>query len=502
MICFLKQLKVQSMKNTYDLIIIGAGPAGTPTAIEYAKLNPDKNIALIDSVGELGGECLFQGCIPSKIMEASAKHIKELKSLEEFGVNLKDSHYKLIWNKIKQRKDEILSKRTLAAKEMVLKVKNIELIKAFASFEDESHIKITYEDKSHKILKFQKALIATGSKTYIPTYKGNATEKIITNVNFFKDMELPKDLSIIGSGAIAIEFTQILSILGVKINLFIRGEKILKNIDDEASKYILRILQKDKNINILSNSNILEINQEDDLLQIKYSQNDEIKTINTHKILSAAGRVTNTNNLNLEKAKIEISKKGIITTSALQTTNKNVFANGDVVENFPKFAHTAQYTAHIVAQNLFLEHNFFKPDFSKNSWVLFSMPNFTQAGITQEQAKKQHTEVIVDKLEFNTEAKSQIENEDYGYMKFIVEKNTKKIIGITILHEEAHTIAGEAALIVAQRLTLKELIDTIHPHPTISESFVMLAKQMMSNIMLKKLQNPLMQTLLKIERLL
>jgi len=95
------------IKKQYDLIIIGAGPAGTPIAIESAKLDSTKSIALIDSLGELGGECLFQGCIPSKILEASAKHIKDLESLKEFGVELNDTHYKLIWDKIKQRKEEI-----------------------------------------------------------------------------------------------------------------------------------------------------------------------------------------------------------------------------------------------------------------------------------------------------------------------------------------------------------------------------------------------------------
>ena len=493
---------MSNIKDKYDLAIIGAGPAGTPIAIEYAKLNTDKNIALIDHLGELGGECLFQGCIPSKIMEASAKHIKELNSLKEFGIDIGNNHHKLIWDKIKQRKESILSKRTTAAKEIALDVGNIDIIKGFASFEDEKQIKIVLDDKTKKIIEFKKAVIATGSKTNLPTYKGDATDKIITNDKFFQDMELPQDLSIIGSGAIAIEFAQILSTLGVKINLFVRGDKILKNIDNEASEYILNILKKSKNINLLLEANITEINTKSKSLEITYLQKGEIKTLNTTKILGATGRVPNVEKLELQKAGVKFSKRGITTTSSLQTTNKNIFANGDVVENFPKFAHTAQYAAHVVAQNLFLEHNFFKPDFSKNSWVLFSMPNFTQAGITQKEVDKQKTEVIIDRFEFNTEAKSQIEDEDYGYVKFIVEKSSKKIIGISILHEEANTLGGEAALIVANKLTLKDLIGSIHPHPTISESFVMLAKKMMGEIMLKKLKNPIINKLLEIERLL
>jgi len=488
--------------DKYDLVIIGAGPAGTPVAIEYAKLNSEKKIALIDSVGELGGECLFQGCIPSKILEASAKHIKELDTFKEFGIKLDNTHYQLIWDKIKQRKSDILTKRTKAAKELANSIGNIDIIKAKATFEDNNSIKIIFDDTTNKIIEFKKALIATGSKSTIPKYAGNATDEIITNDKFFKDMQLPESLGIIGSGAIAIEFSQILANLGVKIVLFVRGDKILKNIDNKASDIILQKLKDNNNIELLLNTNITEVNHKECYLEIRYLQDNIAKKLLVQKLLSATGREPNLQSLNLEKASIEYSKKGIKTTQSLQTTNKNIFANGDVVENFPKFAHTAQYTAHIVAQNLFLEHNFFKPDFSKNSWVLFSIPNIASAGISKDESIKQNIDIITDRFEFSTEAKSQIEDEDYGYMEFVVEQSSYKIIGITIVHEEANTMGGEAALIVARKMTLKNLIDTIHPHPTISEAFVMLAKKMMGDIMLQKLKNPIIQSLIKLERLI
>jgi len=487
-------------QSKYDLVVLGAGPAGTPVAIEYAKLNHQKSIALIDLLGELGGECLFQGCIPSKIMQASAKHIKEIKNLEEFGVSLESKHYKLAWEKVKQRKEEILAKRTNAAKELACGLGNIEIIKGFAHFETPSTLRVFFEDGSSEVIAFEKALIATGSKANIASYKGDGVAEVMTNDKFFKDMELPKSLSIIGSGAIAIEFTQILAELGVSINLFVRGSTILKNIDLEASEYLLEKFQKHPNINLLLNASVEAVNHKEGDLEITYTQESQKKTLVCEKILSAIGRRANVEKLELQNADVAFSTKGISTTEALQTTNKNIFASGDVVENFPKFAHTAQYAAHSIAQNLFLEHNFFKPDFSKNSWVLFSMPNFASAGISEVEAQKDDLEVIVDKFEFSSEAKSQIENEDFGYLKFIVEKKSLSIVGVSIFHEEANTLGGEAALIVAQKLTLKELIDTIHPHPTISEAFVMLAKKMMGDIMLEKLSNPFVETLLKIER--
>ena len=487
------------MNTNYDLVIIGGGPAGTPVAIEYAKLNKDKNVALIDSLGKLGGECLFHGCIPSKILEATAKQIKTIDSMKEFGVVLDDSHYDLIWEKIKQRKDEILNKRTDAASDMVDTLDNLELIKADAEFLDSNSLELSLDNKK-QIITFNKAVIATGSHSFIPNYDGNGVDKIWTNSEFFAKMELPKSLAIVGVGAIAIEFAMILSTIGVKIDIFGRHDKILTNIDKEASEYLYQKLGNNPNVTIHLNSDIQKVDFADDSFKITFTKDKTTHTISTQRVLSAAGRVANIDTLNLEKAGVEYSKKGIITDKHLQTSNENIYANGDAVESFPKFAHTAQYGAHTLAQNLFLGHNYFSVDFDINSWVLFSMPNFASAGISEDEAIKRELEIVIDKFEFNTEAKSQIENEDYGYLKFIVDKSSKVIIGISILHEEAHSMGGEAALIVANRLKLKDIIGSIHPHPTISESFVMLAKKMMGEIMIDKLQNPAIKTLVNLQR--
>ncbi len=483
----------------YDLVVIGGGPAGTPVAMEYAKLNKDKKVALIDTVGKLGGECLFQGCIPSKIMEASAKQIESLKDFKEFGITLNDAHYSLVWEKIKKRKDAILNKRTDAAQDVVDTLDNLDLIKANAHFTSKETLELIFEDKKEE-LHFSKAVIGTGSHSFIPKYAGSGADKIWTNSDFFEKMQLPHSLAIIGTGAIAIEFAMILSSLGVEIHLFGRKNKILENIDAEAAEYLFKKLKKNLKVTIHLSSNISIVDYANEQFEITFTQENKEQKINTTRVLSAAGRVANIEHLDLEKAGVNSSTKGITVSKHLQTSNPNIYANGDVVDGFPKFAHTAQYGAHTLAQNLFLEHNYFSVDYDINSWVLFSMPNVAMAGISEEQAKERGLDVIVDTFEFNTEAKSQIENEDYGFLKYIVDKKSNRIIGISIMHAEAQTMGGEAALIIANKLTLKDIIGSIHPHPTISEAYIMLAKKIMGDIMLKKLQNPVIKTLIDIER--
>lgn len=492
---------MDTLIQEYDLVVIGGGPAGTPVAMEYAKLNKDKKVLLIDMLGTLGGECLFDGCIPSKIMQISAKHIKSLHSLEEFGVVLDDTHYKLLWEKIVQRKEMILLKRSSAAKDILLGIDNIDLYKAEASFIDKERLLVMFEDSKTKQIFFDKCVIATGSKAFIPSFKGNGASKIWTNEDFFQRMELPKSMSIIGDGPIAIEFAQILSTLGTKINLIGRKKSILKHIDQEFSSHILQELQNNKNIELILNAQVQEINYTD-IFEIIYTQDEETKTIRSQRVLVATGRVANTTQLNLENAQVAFTKAGIQTDKSLQTSNKNIYANGDIVAEFPKFAHTAQYGAHTIAQNLFLGHNLFKVNFDKNSWVLFSEPNIAMAGISEDEAIKRGIEVIVDTYDYSVDAKSQIEGEESGVLKYVVEKKSNKIIGVSIMTNEANTIAGEAALIVANGLTLNDLVSTIHPHPTLSESFSTLAKQMLGVIMQEKLKNPLIKTLLDIERFL
>jgi len=486
----------------YDLVIIGGGPAGTPVAMEYAKLHENKKIAIIEVKGKLGGECLFDGCIPSKIMQISAKHIKELQKLQDFGVELNNSHFQLVWEKIKKRKEEILKQRANAAKNNAIELKNIDILKARATFVSGNELLLEYIDENlAQNISFDYAVIATGSKAFVPKYKGTGASEIWSNEDFFEKMELPSSLTIIGGGAIAIEFAQILSGLGVMINLVVRGDSILTNLDRDFVEIILAEIKSNSNIKLILNANVTEINFNDGF-EVNYVQKGKEFRCLSQRVLAATGRTANFSHLRLENCGLIFDKKGIITDKHLATNIKNIYANGDVVKGFPKFAHTAMYGAHTIAQNLFFAHDFSSVAYEKNSWVLFSFPNIAVAGLSEDAARKSGIDIIVGIYDYAIDAKFQIEGNKKGFLKFIVEKKTLKIIGVSVVLDEANAIIGEGAIIVANSLTLKDLISTIHPHPTYSESFGFLAKQMMGEIMVDKLQSSTIQALLKIERLL
>ncbi len=490
------------MDKFYDLVIIGGGPAGTPVAMEYATLNSKKKILLIDKKGQLGGECLFDGCIPSKILEVSSKYIEDEFKLENLGISHTPS--KINWSVVTKKKIEILKKRSKAATDTLLSFDNVELFKGTARFTGKNSIEIINRESSEiKKVTFKKAVIATGSRTFIPPFKGNGVEKALTNDIFFDNMKLPKTLTIIGAGPMGIELSQILANYGVQINLVNNLPDILSMIDKKYSKIILDKIRTNKNIELFFDVNVETIDYEDKKgFSVFYKENKSKnkQVIKSEQVLIATGRTPNLEELNLDKADIVFNKKGIKTDDYLQTSNEDVYAVGDIVLGYPKFAHTASYGAHIITQNLFVGRNKFKTDFSKISWVIFSNPNFAFAGLSEKDANKQGIDIIIGEYNYAIDAKAQIENEDLGYLKFIVNKKTLEIIGVQILNESANHIAGEAALIVANKLTLVDLINSIHPHPTLSESFVFLAKQMMGNVMKERMKNPLFKVALFIKK--
>jgi len=485
------------MNKKFDLVVIGGGPAGTPIAMEYAGMNPDKTIAIIEAKGQLGGECLFDGCIPSKIMKASAHQISELKRSESLGIQLEGIDTSKVWETIKQRKNKILTMRTNGAYNKLVSFGNIELIKGKASFKDKNTILVNDEE-----IGFEKCAIAAGSKPFIPPFKGNGIDKIWTNQIFFEKMEYPESLVIIGDGPIAIEFAQILSTLGTKITLIGMADSILTMMDDEFSNLILEKIKANENIELILGAMAKEINYENDEFEIVYSKSGIESKVKGKRVLVATGRVANVEGLNLEKAEVAYNKMGIHVDEHLETTTKNIYANGDIASEFPKFAHTATYGSHIIAKNLHMEHNLTKANLDNNTWVLFSEPNIAVAGITAKEAENRGIEVITGTYDFKIDAKLQVDGYQEGMLKLIVKKSNLKIIGVEIALNDANAIGGEAALMVAKGITLKDLTDVIHPHPTYVEAFTVLAKQMMGKIMKEKMEKPLAKTLLKIERAL
>ena len=458
----------------FDLVVIGAGPAGTPAAMAAAMFG--KKVLLVDKRERPGGECLFEGCIPSKVLENAANRYKMLKDASKFHVALK-SEPQIHWEEVLRDKETIVKRRGDAAFMQIEKNPNLEYLQGVATFEDEHTIKVNDE-----LIRFKKALIATGGKVNLPPFKGDGVQKAWTNRDVFFEEKLPSEIIFVGAGAISCELAGMFNELGVKTHILERGERILKRVDKDAALAVQKRMV-DSGVDIELNANIESIDYEDEIFSVKFSQDGKEKVLNAPKVLLATGRVANVDELGLDKIGVEFDRHGVKVDETLKTTVDHIFACGDCI-NAPKFAHTATYEAGIVVHNMFAPTSH-KVDFSKNSWVLFTSPEIASVGLSEDEAKDMGLEVKVAKYDYKIDAKAQIDKEEIGFIKFVLDKKSK-IIGIQILSEDAASLAGEAALIVAKKMSVMDVMSAIHPHPTLAEGFGKLAQQLFFASMMRK----------------
>lgn len=345
-------------------------------------------------------------------------------------------------------------------------------------------MEITDSDNDNYTAEFKYAIIATGASSSIPPFKGNAVNQVLTSETIFSRDSLPESLVIIGGGPIGIELAQMFSKLDVKCTVIEVLDTILKGVVESEFVQGITSTLKNSGINIHTSSKVLEINSFNNEFSITFLGPDGNKrTIKSDQVLVSAGKTPNLGGLNLESTDVMYTPKGIAVNEYLETNVDGVYATGDVI-NAPKFAHTATYEAHIVAANI-LSKNSVRPNFSKNSWVLFSDPEIASAGYTEAEAMSQGIDVVTGIYDYKIDAVTQINGDPFGFLKFVVDRKTSIIVGVHIFVEDAASIVGEAALIVSKGLTLLDISQAIYPHPTLSEAYGFLASKMLSGAMRK-----------------
>lgn len=449
----------------YDLIVIGAGPGGTPSAMMSAKFG--KRVLLIDKLGKAGGECLFEGCIPSKILENASNRYAMLKNASEFHIELKSTP-QIHWEEVIAEKDRILKMRSDSAMKQIEALPTLDFIKGEAKFKDEHTVSVNGEDYS-----FKQAIIATGATASLPPLSGDGVSKAWTNADIFKQTKIPQEIAFVGAGAISCELVQMFAKLGVKCHILERGNRILKRID-ESSALIVQKRMQEQGINVILNVDFKEIRGQEGDFTISYEQEGKAKELNVPNILIATGRRANVEGLGLENIGVEYDKHGIKTDKTMQTTQPHIYAVGDCA-NGAKFAHWATYTAGIAVHNLFAPTKH-ETDSSKLSWVLFSDPQIASAGLNQVEAEEKGIEVDVIKYDYAIDARAQIDHDTDGMLQFVIEKSSGVIVGIQIVSGDASSLSGEASLIVSQKMKAVDVMGAIHPHPTLNEAFGKLAQ--------------------------
>lgn len=441
-----------------DLLIIGGGPGGYVSSIYAAKKG--FKVTLVEK-DKLGGTCLNVGCIPTKSLVKSSLVYKEIKNSNLFGIEC--DNYNINMKEVIKNKDNIVN-NLLSGIDTLMNKNNIQVIKGICKFKDDNHVEI-----NNKIYSFNNCIIATGSK--INNFININNNKILDSTKALNDTNLVKSITIIGGGVIGLEFAFIYNNLGVKVNVIECQENILNFLDEDIRKELYDICIK-RGINVITNGYVNEIKEINDFeLNINIKHKNNIINIISNKVLLATGRIPNLDDLNLNNTNIKYDKK-IYVDDNLKTNIDNIYAIGDVT-NIMQLAHVASHQGIYVINHLLNIKNNLKNNKKINYYevpnVIFTDPEIAMIGYSEDYCIKNNISYKTSKFHFSSNGKALTLHEEEGFIKLIMDKNTHKIIGGSIIGPDASNLISTLTLIIKKGLTDKEINETIFAHPTISE---------------------------------
>ncbi|HEX7367769.1 MAG TPA: dihydrolipoyl dehydrogenase [Pelobium sp.] len=445
----------------FDAIIIGAGQAGIPLAKKLAKAG--KKVALIEK-RVIGGTCINDGCSPTKTMIFSARVAHIVNHSEDWGV--KSKNISVDYKKVYQRKQQIVESFRNGAIKGLNKSKNLELIMGEASFVDNETLKIKTA-KGKLAIKGKQIFINTGASPLIPNIKGVEQTDYLTSTSLLELKEIPKHLVIIGGGYIALELGQMMNRFGAKVTILEQSKTLLPHEDEDVCISMTEIFAKEK-IEIHTGAKVSAISGKKQKTVTAIVKGKPHSFGCTH-ILVAAGRKPQTAHLNLKAAGVKTDSKGhVLVNDKLKTSAKNIYALGDV-KGGPAFTHVA-YNDHLVVYNNLIGNKNQKITNRLIPYCIFTDPQMGRVGLTENQAKAKKLNYKVTTLPMKHVARALETGETLGYMKAVVDAQTKQILGATIIGEQGGEVMSVLQMAMIGKITYPQVRHAMFAHPLFSES--------------------------------
>ena len=441
-----------------DICVVGAGSGGLSVAAGAVQMGA--SVVLIEK-SKMGGDCLNTGCVPSKAILAAGHVAQNMRDASAFGI--KAIEPEIDWEKVHEHIHQVIAQ--IEPNDSVERFERlgVKVIQATAEFIDDHTIKA-----GNKLIKAKYFVVATGSSAFVPPIDGVNDVPYFTNENIFNNTSPIEHLIVIGGGPIGLEMAQAHRRLGAKVTV-IEVIKLLSKDDPELTRIVLEHLKKE-GINFHEGVKSLRFEKHENGIHAFFAENDGSGTkvcdiIGSH-LLIATGRKANVGCLNLEAAGVTYSPRGIEVDQRLRSSNKKIFAIGDVVGPY-QFTHMAAYQAGIIIRNILFKIPA-KVDYSAVPWVTYTDPELAHVGLTEADAKKQGSKIRVLKWSFKENDRAQAEQRTEGLVKVVV---TPKglILGASIVGLHAGELIQPWILAISQKMKIGAMASAIAPYPTLAE---------------------------------
>ena len=451
------------MSEKFQVVIIGGGPAGYVCAIRLSQLG--FKTACIEANETLGGTCLNVGCIPSKSLLNLSENFYKAQNFSKLGIEIGD--LKLNLEKMMKNKDRAVTVLTKGI-EFLFKKNKIAHFKGLGVLKSKNKVLIIDENNNEKTIEAEKIIISSGSEPI--SFPGTKFDEqnIVSSTGALSLKSVPKKLVIIGGGYIGLEMGSVWSRLGSEVHVVEFLDHITPGIDREVSREFMKILQK-QGIKFHLETKVSSIKKNKDAVIINSKNKDgkEIK-FDCDVVLISVGRKPKTTNLNLEKVGVKLnSKKRIEINKNFQTSVKNIYAIGDVVEG-PMLAHKAEEEGIAVAEIIAGQYGHVNYDIIPG--VIYTSPEVASIGKTEEDLKKNGTKYKIGKFSFMANSRAKAINDTEGFVKLIADEKTDKVLGVHIIGSHAGEMIAEIAIAMEFSASAEDIARTCHAHPTFSEA--------------------------------
>ncbi|MBH0059689.1 FAD-dependent oxidoreductase [Pseudoalteromonas sp. NZS71] len=449
-----------------NMIVIGAGAGGLVTS--YIAAAVKAKVTLIEA-GEMGGDCLNYGCVPSKAVIKSAKIAEQIRHGENYG--LENATPQFSFKKVMARVHKVIA--DVAPHDSVERYTNlgVDVVKGYGKLIDPWTVEIKLNDGGTQTLTARTIVIATGARPFVPPLPGIEETGYVTSDtlwNKFAELdEAPKKLVVLGGGPIGSELAQSFARLGSSVTQIEMSERIMIKEDLEVSTFAHEALTE-SGVNILTSHQALRCEARDGKKYIVVKHNDKEIDIEYDELLCAVGRSARLKGYGLEELGIETNRT-VVTNEYLETLYPNIFAAGDIVGPY-QFTHVAAHQGWYAAVNgLFGHLKKFKVDYRVIPWTTFIDPEVARVGLNEQDAKDKGIDYEITRFEFEELDRAITDSATKGFIKVVTPKGKDKILGVTVVSEHAGDLIAEFVLAMKHGLGLNKILGTIHSYPTWAE---------------------------------